>query len=101
LTPQETRPIPSLPPRRRHRLVPRSRNRRKTLRLAHTRAFVNRIFGTDLHAMRVLSLANGVAGVLNAAVVGIHAIGQAYARLAGITPKAGSNRWTVTRPRMT
>jgi hypothetical protein len=37
---------------------------------------VNRIFGTDLHAMRVLSLANGVAGVLDAAVVSIHAIGQ-------------------------
>lgn len=39
--------------------------------------------------MRVLSLANGVAGVLNAAVLSIHAIGQAYARLAHITPKAG------------
>ncbi|MCC6214173.1 MAG: IS4 family transposase, partial [Polyangiaceae bacterium] len=39
--------------------------------------------------MRVPSLGNGVAGVLNAAMLSIHAIGQAYARLAGITPKAG------------
>jgi hypothetical protein len=50
---------------------------------------VNRIYGMDLHAMRVLSLANGVVGVLNAAVLSIHAIGQAYARLAHITAKAG------------
>jgi hypothetical protein len=50
---------------------------------------MSRIFGRDLHAMRVLSLANGVAGVLNAAALSIHTIGQAYARLAHITPKAG------------
>jgi len=75
--------------RRHHRLVPRSRNRRKTLGLRHTRAFVNRVFGMDMHAMRVLSLANGVAGVLNTAVLSVHGIGQAYARLARITPKAG------------
>lgn len=43
----------------------------------------------DLHALRVVSLANGVAGVLNAAVLSIHAIGQAYAALAHITPKSG------------
>ena len=72
-----------------HRFVPRSRNRRKTLGLRHTRAFVNRIFGMDMHAMRVLSLANGVGGVLTAAVLSVHGIGQAYARLARTTPKAG------------
>lgn len=43
----------------------------------------------DLHALRVVSLANGVAGLLNAAVLSIHAIGQAYARLANIKPKSG------------
>ncbi len=42
-----------------------------------------------MHAARVLSLANGVAGVLTAAVLSLHAIGQAYARLAEITPKSG------------
>src|SRR5260370_8157850 len=47
------------------------------------------MFGADLHALRVSSLANGVGGLLNAAVVSIAAIGQAYARVANITPKSG------------
>jgi hypothetical protein len=51
-------PDPVAPRRHRHRLVPRSLTHRKTLRLVHPRAFVNRIFGTDVHATRVLSLAH-------------------------------------------
>jgi len=47
------------------------------------------LLGEDLHALRVLSLANGVAGVLAAAMLSIHAIGQAYAQLAQIKPKSG------------
>jgi hypothetical protein len=70
-------------------LLPRSKNRRKTLRLDHTRRFVKRMFGPDVHALRVVSLANGVVGVLNAAVLSIAAIGQAYAMLARITAKSG------------
>lgn len=62
---------------------------RDKLGLEHTREFVDRVFGADLHALRVLSLANGVAGVLNAAVLSIHAIGQAYANVAKITAKSG------------
>ena len=41
------------------------------------------MFGQEMHAARVQSLANGVVGVLMAAVLSIHAIGQAYALLAG------------------
>lgn len=62
---------------------------RKTLGLEHTREFTRSVFGEDFHALRVLSLANGVAGVLNASVVTIHAIGQAYAHLAHVTGKSG------------
>ncbi|WP_436606526.1 IS4 family transposase [Sorangium sp. So ce1036] len=62
---------------------------REKLGLEHTREFVDRVFGPDLHALRVLSLANGVAGVLNAAVLSIHAIGQAYANVAKIAAKSG------------
>jgi hypothetical protein len=47
------------------------------------------LLGDDMHTLRVLSLANGVAGVLAAAVLSIHAIGQAYAQLAGVKPKNG------------
>jgi hypothetical protein len=47
------------------------------------------LFGEDLHLARVRSLANGVAGVLNASVVSIAAIGRAYAYLAGTKSKSG------------
>ena len=40
---------------------------------------IDKIFGDDLHALRVLSIANGVVGVLHAAVLSIHAIGRGYA----------------------
>jgi len=69
---------------------PQQRNRRRSaLNVAHTRAFLDKLFGQDVHAARVGSLANGVVGVLTAAVVSIHAIGQAYAAVAKITAKSG------------
>jgi len=63
--------------------------RRSTLRLAPIRAFASVLFDEDLHAKRVESLANGVAGVLNAAMLTIHAIGQAYAAMAHIEARSG------------
>jgi hypothetical protein len=42
-----------------------------------------------MHLARVRSFANAVAGVLNAGVVSIAAIGRAYAKLAGIESKSG------------
>ena len=70
-------------------LLPQPKSARKTLGLEHTRALVDKAFGADLHALRVVSLANGVAGVLNAAVLSVHAIGRAYAEVAHTTPKSG------------
>jgi hypothetical protein len=55
----------------------------------HTKAFLDALFGQEMHAARVQSLANGVVGVLTAAVLSIHAIGQAYALVAGIKAKSG------------
>lgn len=55
----------------------------------YVKAFIQNLFKGDLHAARVLSLANGVVGVLHAAALAIHAIGQAYAKVANITPKSG------------
>src|SRR5579863_2277932 len=63
--------------------------RRRTLGVKYTRGIVDALFGQEMHAARVESLANGVAGVLGAAVLSIHAIGQAYALLAGIKGKSG------------
>lgn len=56
---------------------------------AYVEAFVQKLFQEDMHATRVLSLSNGVVGVLHAAVLAIHAIGQAYAKVANIKPKSG------------
>ena len=63
--------------------------RRQTLKIEHTREFREKLFGDDMHAMRVLSLANAVTGVLVAGVLAIHAIGQAYASVAKVTAKSG------------
>jgi len=55
----------------------------------YVKSFIGNVFGNDMHALRVLSLSNGVVGVMHAAALAIHAIGQAYARVAKIEPKSG------------
>jgi hypothetical protein len=50
-------------------------------------AFVHDLLGEDVHATRVLSLANGVVGVMHAAALGIHAIGRALADARDLDPK--------------
>jgi hypothetical protein len=50
-------------------------------------AFVNELLGDDVHATRVLSLANGVVGVMHAAALGIHAIGRGLADALDLEPK--------------
>jgi hypothetical protein len=62
---------------------------RRTLRLAQVREFTAAMLGDDVHAKRVLSLGNGVAGVLRAATLSVHAIGQGYAAMAKTNPKHG------------
>lgn len=50
-------------------------------------AFVSELLGEDVHAARVMSLANGVVGVLHAAALGIHAIGRGLADALDLDPK--------------
>lgn len=50
-------------------------------------AMTDRVFEDDLHARTVLSLANGVSGVLEAATLGIHAIGRGLAAAKGLNRK--------------
>ena len=78
----ESREIPST------RRAPR-RERRSKVHRSHTEQFVKDCFGEDLHAKRVLSLANAVLGVMRAARLSIHFIGQAYSELADMTPRNG------------
>jgi|GEM_PF-2205344 len=57
--------------------------------MEHTRRFVGQVLGADMHALRVLSLANGVAGVLHTAVLSVAAVGRAFALLNRIQAKSG------------
>ena len=52
-------------------------------------ATIEKIFGEDLHAMRVLSLANSVVDTVDAAVLSIHAIGRGYAHVTNKKEKRG------------
>jgi hypothetical protein len=77
------------------------------LKVAET---IEQIFEDDLHARRVMSLANGVVGVLDAAVLSIHAIGRGYAHATNHSEKhgvkqtdrmlgnAGIDVWLLFRP---
>lgn len=82
-------PRPVSTPRRRSRdtarrmhLPPAKRSAPET-----TYAFVHELLGDDVHATRVLSLANGVVGVMHAAALGIHAIGRGLADALDLEPK--------------
>jgi hypothetical protein len=50
--------------------------------------FLNRIFVDDLHAKRVLSLANGTVGVMTGAALAVSLIGQALAQARGLFAKS-------------
>jgi hypothetical protein len=52
------------------------------------RKMMSDLFADDMHARRVLSLANGVIGTLYAVALSIHAIGQGLAMATGVTAKA-------------
>lgn len=49
--------------------------------------FVEQIVGDDFHAKRTLPPANGVVGVLHAAALAVHYIGQGLAVAEGLDPK--------------
>lgn len=51
--------------------------------------FLSRIFAGDLHAKRILSLANGALGVMTSATLAVSLVGQALAQARGILPKSG------------
>lgn len=66
----------------------RARSTRKPkISPVHVHQWTNELFGEDLHAKRVLSLANGVTGVLHAATLGVHAIGQGLALATQSNPR--------------
>ena len=75
--------LPTQPPRR------MTTERRSKLDRLHTEQFAAELFEDDLHVKRVESLANGVTGVLRAAALSVHAIGEAYSEVARTKPRYG------------
>jgi len=60
---------------------------RPSLSSTDIRAHIHQLFGEDLHAKRVLTLSNGVEGVLEKATLGVRAIGEGLALAQGLNPK--------------
>ena len=60
---------------------------RRKIAEADVQLFVEGMFANDMHARRVLSLGHGVLGVLHAASLAIHAIGQGLAAARGGSAK--------------
>ena len=59
----------------------------KKIGLNGIRQFLESLFEGDVHAMRVLSLANATLGVLSSASLAVHAIGQGLAHARGLITK--------------
>src|SRR6476619_7099238 len=59
----------------------------KSVNRARTLAFVTSVVGDDLHAKRVLSLANGVLGVLHGASLAVATVGRGLAQAQGLDAK--------------
>ena len=57
------------------------------LRRNEINEFITRLYDGDLHAKRVLSLANGTLGVLSSASLAVHAVGQGLAQAQGTLGK--------------
>lgn len=63
--------------------------KRAGMRLTDIHQFVDALFGDDLHAKRVASLANATLGVITSASLAVHAIGQGLAQARGTLTKHG------------
>ena len=59
------------------------------LRLNDISEFITKLYEGDLHAKRVLSLANATLGVLTSVSLAVHAIGQGLAQAMGKLSKHG------------
>jgi hypothetical protein len=65
----------------------RRTGKKRGLSTKQSHRFVDDLLGEDLHAKRVLSLGNGVVGMMHAASLSVHAIGQGLAAANGTNPR--------------
>ena len=59
----------------------------KKMGLNGIRNYLESLFEEDVHAMRVLSMANATLGVLSSSSLAVHAIGQGLAHTRGLITK--------------
>ncbi len=64
-----------------------ARDRRAQADLTDVEAFIDGLYGTDLHAKRITSLAGATLGVMQAASLAVAMIGQALAQARGLVTK--------------
>jgi hypothetical protein len=64
-----------------------ARDRRAQADLTDVEAFIDGLYGTDLHAKRIASLAGATLGVMQAASLAVAMIGQALAQARGLVTK--------------
>jgi hypothetical protein len=67
--------------------MPQQQKSSQSLRAERVHAFVDAVVGDDLHSKRVLSLANGVVGVIHSASLAVATIGRALSQAQGLHPK--------------
>ncbi len=65
----------------------RERSEAQSLTPEHVHNYTHALFGEDLHAKRVASLAGAASGVLAAGALGVHAIGRGLAAARGLSDK--------------
>jgi hypothetical protein len=63
------------------------KTKKPTFRFADIFQFMSSLYGTDMHAKRVYSLANATLGVMTGAALGVQTIGAALAQARGLFPK--------------
>lgn len=68
-------------------LEAKPKRKRKGLNAKQVHGMLEGVFGEDLHAKRVFSLAQATLGVIHSATLGIHAIGAGLAAAQGLNPK--------------
>ena len=78
-----------------HQKPPTSRNR--LLQRHDLLNFITTLYEGDVHAKRVLSLANATLGVLASASLAIHAVGRGLAQAMGTLTKHGVKQVMVYR----
>jgi len=64
----------------------------QTLGFQDVPRFLDGLFDGDLHAKRVLSLANATLGVIRTAALAVHTIGQGLALARGLVTKGDADR---------